>query len=106
MKKIHKASLAAVIGLGIAVAGAQGASAAIFYDNINFSPFLETRSSGNLTYTDQASSVRNVGVETYCENNGCSGRKVTLSGDYNDLRAVSNGLNFGETWSDRISAVS
>jgi len=94
-----------IVGLGIAVAGAQGAGAATFYDHINYSEKLETRSSGNMTYSDRATSFRNTGSEKYCENNGCAGRTVTLSGDYNDLRDVSNGLGFGETWSDRISAV-
>lgn len=105
MKKIHKVVLAGIVGLGVAVGGAQAASAATFYDHINYGSFLETRSSGNLTYSDRASSVRNSGSATYCENNGCAGRKVTLSGDYNDLRSTSAGLGFGETWSDRISAV-
>lgn len=105
MKKTHKVVLAGIVDLGVAVGGAQAASAASFYDNINYGSFLETLSSGNLTHPDKASSVRNAGSATYCENNGCSGRKVTLGGDDNDLRAVSTNLGFGETWSDRISAI-
>ncbi|MCY1718679.1 hypothetical protein OVA26_17215 [Microbacterium sp. SL62] len=105
MKKLTKIVVTAGLGVGLLMTGAQTASAATFYDNINYSGVLETRTSGNLTYSDRTSSIRNTGWATYCENNGCAGRTVRLNGSYNDLRAVNSGLNFGETWSDRISAV-
>lgn len=104
-KKLGKLVTAVAIGAVVSVAGGTGANAASFYDNINYNGYLETLSSGNVTHPDRASSLRNVGLKVYCENNGCFGRTVVLNGDYNDLRAVSNNLNFGETWSDRISAL-
>ena len=105
MRTTHKAVLSVVLGVVLAGAGVQAANAAAFYDNINYDSHLETRTSGNLTNSDKASSIRNTGYATYCENNGCVGRTVKLYGDYNDLRAVSTNLHLGETWSDRISAV-
>ncbi|MCY1718594.1 hypothetical protein OVA26_16780 [Microbacterium sp. SL62] len=105
MKKLTKIVVTAGLGVGLLMSGAQAASAATFYDDINYGKYLETLSSGNLTYSDKASSIRNTGWATYCENNGCAGRTVRLNGSYNDLRAVNSSLNFGETWSDRISAV-
>ena len=106
-------NIKAKIGAGLAATvllvtlPATAVSAARLYDDINFGSLMETRTNGTVGagVNDKTSSVRNSGTETYCENVGCTGRKVTLNGDYNNLGSVTTNLNFGETWSDRISAL-
>lgn len=106
-KLLVKGAVTLFAGAAIALSGAVAAGAADLYDNINYSGYMETRTSGNVGpgYNDKTSSVINSGTETYCENNGCAGRKVTLTGSYNNLHSVTTGLNFGESWGDRISAL-
>lgn len=94
-------------GAAIALSGAGVANAASLYDNTNYGGFMESRVSGNVSagYNDRTSSVRNSGTERYCENVGCVGRTVSLTGDYNNLHTVYVGLGIGESWGDRISAL-
>ncbi|WP_144267550.1 hypothetical protein [Leifsonia xyli] len=97
-----------IVGSGLLSLGSVGAAqAASLYDNVNFSGFMETRTSGNVTsnFSDRTTSFTNSGSEKYCENKGCVGRTVTLSGSYNDLRPVTTGLGAFENWNDRISAL-
>lgn len=84
----------------VSVLGAGAAQAAKLYDNTNYGGYMETRTSGTVGagFNDRTTSIRNTGAEKYCENSGCSGRSVWLTGDYNDLRAVNTGLGWGETW--------
>lgn len=106
---VAKLAIGVVVGTSIALSGvAVAANAAALYDDINYGGYMETRTSGTVGpgFNDRTSSFTNgSSTETYCENVGCSGRKVTLTGSYNDLRSVTTGLNFGESWSDRISAL-
>lgn len=107
-KFVAKLAIGAVVGTTIALSGAVAANAAALYDNINYGGYMETRTSGTVGpgFNDKISSFTNgSSTETYCENVGCTGRKVTLTGSYNDLFSVTTGLNFGESWSDRISAL-
>lgn len=104
-----KASLTGMAAVAMAVSMPAVANATSLYDNINYGTFMwsGTSSPGGLPvgYNDKTSSFINSGSEVYCENWNCSGRKLTWSGSANDLRSISTGLNFGETWSDRISSI-
>lgn len=109
MKRLVLKALAIVaVSGGLVVAGG-AANATSLYDNINFGSFMwsGTSSPGGLPvgYNDKTSSFINGGAETYCENWNCSGRKLVWSGNANDLRSVTTGLNWGESWSDRISSI-
>lgn len=106
-KFVAKLTVGIVLGTSIALSGAVAAGAAGLYEDINYSGFMENRTSGTVGagFNDKTSSVTNSGTETYCENVGCSGRKVTLTGSYNNLHSVVIGLGFGESWGDRISAL-
>lgn len=113
MKKvIIKASVATAMALGLAVSSAVAANATSLYNNNNnnYGGFLWSgTSTGSLGLpvgaNDLTSSFSNVGLETYCENANCSGRRLNWTGNANSLGAVQNGLNPFETWSDRISGV-
>lgn len=110
MKFIKRAGAILVVAAAITIAAPAAAHATTLYDNNNYSTQLWTGTSTGtsgvpVSANDKTSSFRNVGSETYCENANCSGRKLVWSGDANALGAISSGLNFGETWSDRISGV-
>jgi hypothetical protein len=111
MKKVMiKAGVAAAMALGLVVSGAATANATSLYNNNNYNGFLWSgTSTGSLGLpvgaNDLTSSFTNVGVETYCENANCSGRRLSWSGNANALGAIQTGLNPFETWSDRISGV-
>lgn len=101
--------------IGVAVLALVGfapaaANAASLYEHINYSTWMWTGTTslpGGLPagYNDKASSVTNSGIETYCENWDCSGRKVSLNGSWNNLGLINTNLGPFETWNDRISSV-
>lgn len=93
-----------LMALGTSVTATQ---AATLYDHINYGNKMGSWKSGNLPKwaNDRASSIKRGKSRLMCENVGCYGRTVPLNHDYSDLRALSTNLHFGETWSDRISAL-
>lgn len=100
----------AVVGAAAALAlvGVQAANAATvsLYDNDNYQNLIYSGgSTTTLVHNDAASSVKSTGSYTLYEDVSYGGRSVDLSGNYNNLGAVSTDLHFGETWSDRVSSL-
>ena len=109
MKVAARFGVTIVAAVGLSLGGVATANATNLYDHNNYGVFLWGGSSSPgglpISYNDRTSSFTNVGIEVYCENANCSGRKLTWSGNANSLGAITTGLGFGETWSDRISSV-
>jgi len=110
MNLIRKIVVAALAAGVLAVAAPVAANATTLYDDPNYVGFLWSgTTSGSwgipVGANDKTSSFTNGGFETYCENYNCSGRTLNWTGNANSLGAISSGLHFGETWSDRISGV-
>lgn len=110
MKNITKAALAGSAAIAFAFATPTIANAAQLYDHISYGTLLWTGSTSEpsglpVGVHDKASSVKNVGIEVYCENWDCEGRKISLNGNFSNLTLISNNLQAWENWSDRISSV-
>ncbi len=110
MSKILKTAFAVTAAIGLALSGTAAANATTLYNNNNYSGFLWTGTSTGTSgvpvgANDLTSSFTNTGLERYYENSNGSGRYLNWTGNANSLGAVTTGLGFGETWSDRISGV-
>lgn len=110
MKQITKVLFGAALVGALAIAVPLPATAATLYENINYGGTSWTgTTTGSLGVpvgiNDKASSVTNSGTETYCENSNCSGRRLTWTGNANNLHSITTGLHGWENWGDRISGL-
>lgn len=95
------------ISISLAGVGVTAANATVLYSEANYTggTFGADNAPNVGGMNDQATSIKNfnMGV-TFYENAGYLGRNFRTANDFNDLTALATGLNFGETWNDRISS--
>ncbi|WP_349931703.1 peptidase inhibitor family I36 protein [Glutamicibacter mishrai] len=103
--KITRALLAGSLAVGIAAAGAAGASATVLFQDKDYKGAVYGADSNSdlrkVGWSKKASSVKNYGYTvTFWTGANYTGNGLRTSSDISDLRKYKNFLN--GTWNDRI----
>ncbi|NQX15351.1 hypothetical protein [Rathayibacter sp. VKM Ac-2857] len=109
MKKKYGAILASgSVTAALAFAGAPTAAAFQVYEDADFRGYVYQATWGQKdglgSVNRKASSLKTPERKTFYENRGYEGRSIRLQGDVSALSSLTSGLNWLETWNDRIQS--